>query len=356
MDRKFGFGIIGCGVIAKLHQEQIQTLDKAVLVAVADNNMERAQKLAAKAGVDWYADYQEMLKRDDIDIVTVVTPSGLHAEMAIEAAKAGKHVVVEKPMDIREDKAKQMITACREAGVKLSVISQHRFDPSTIRVKEEIESGKLGQLVLGQVAVNWYRSQAYYDSGAWRGTWELDGGGALMNQSIHTIDLLQYLMGPVESIYAHMGTFAHERIKVEDVAVATGRFQHGGLASIVGTTAAYPGYTARLEVFGTHGSAVIDNDQLTHLYLRRENELGQPYGGGNVLNLTDALDTTSMASGAADPGAISANSHKLQFLDMMQAIEEDREPLVNGEEALKPLQIVLAIYESARTGQSVTLV
>jgi predicted dehydrogenase len=354
MSDEFRFAIIGCGVISKTHQEQIARIEGARLVAVADVVEEKAKSLAERAGADWYTDYRKMLKRDDIDIVNIVTPSGLHAEIAIAAAQAGKHVIVEKPMDITIEKAHSMIQACRDAGVKLSVISQHRFDSSTVRVKKDIENGKLGEMILGQAAVNWYRSQEYYDSGDWRGTWALDGGGALMNQSIHTIDLLQYLMGPVESVYAHTALLSHERIEVEDVAVATVKFKNGALGTIVGTTSAYPGMSARLELFGTHGSAVIENDRLTHLYYRDQAEQGAMYGGGQAVNLA-VEESSSNGTGAADPAAISRESHRLQFLDMINAIREDREPLVNGEEGLKPLKIILAIYQSAKTGQPVIL-
>jgi predicted dehydrogenase len=247
-----------------------------------------------------------------------------------------------------------MIQECRQAGVKLSVISQHRFDPSTVRVKADLEAGHFGNMVLGQATVNWYRSQDYYDSGDWRGTWSLDGGGALMNQSIHTIDLLQYLMGPVESIYAHTATLAHKRIEVEDVAVASVKFKNGALGTITGTTSAYPGLSSRLEVFGTHGTAVIENDKLTNYYFRSAEEKGAMYGGEEAVNLA-AEESFSDGSGASDPAAISGYAHRMQILDMIHAICEDREPLVNGEEGLKPLEIILTIYKSAQTGQPVTL-
>jgi UDP-N-acetyl-2-amino-2-deoxyglucuronate dehydrogenase len=350
--REFRFAIIGCGVISERHVEQIAAIDGARLVAVVDIVEEKACKLAEKCGVDWYTDYKQMLKRDDIDIVNILTPSGMHADMAIDAARAGKHVIAEKPMDITLDKAHAMIAACRDAGVKLAVISQHRFDPSTVRIKKSIYEGNFGNLVLGQAAVNWYRSQGYYDSGDWRGTWELDGGGALMNQGIHTVDILQYLMGPVESVHAHIGTLAHERIEVEDVAVASVKFKNGALGTIVGTTSAYPGFSARIEVFGTKGTAVIDKDILTQYYLRAEGEQGAMYGRGPATNLAEVQEKDG-ATGAADPAAISGDSHRLQILDMIQAIKEDREPMVNGEEALKPLEIILAIYKSAQTGEKV---
>jgi UDP-N-acetyl-2-amino-2-deoxyglucuronate dehydrogenase len=343
MNTEFRFGIIGCGVISRTHADEIGKIKGASLVAVADVAEDCAKNIAKAYGVDWYSDYLELLKRDDIDIVNILTPSGLRAEIAIEAARHGKHVIAEKPIDVTFEKATDMIQACRGAGVKLAVISQHRFDTSTVGVKKVIEEGKMGRVVLGECAVNWYRTQDYYDSGAWRGTWAMDGGGALMNQSIHTIDLLQYLVGPVESVFAHTATLAHERIEVEDVAVATVKFKNGALGTIVGTTSAYPGLSSRLEVFGTTGSAVIEHDKLTHLYLKSEEQDGAP---SNLA--AKNLDTP-------DPTTVFGYAHGLQIEDMMNAIREDREPLVNGEEGLKPLEIILAIYESARTGKEVTL-
>ncbi|WNB92637.1 Gfo/Idh/MocA family oxidoreductase [Bacillus sp. NEB1478] len=343
MTTEFRFGIIGCGVISHTHAEEISKIKGAKLVAVADVVEDCAKSVAQTYGVDWYSDYLELLKRDDIDIVNILTPSGMRAEVVIEAARHGKHIIAEKPIDVTYEKATSMIQACRDAGVKLAVISQHRFDMSTVKVKKSIEEGKFGRLVLGECAVNWYRTQGYYDSGAWRGTWAMDGGGALMNQSIHTIDLLQYLVGPVDSVFAHTATLAHERIEVEDVAVSTVKFKNGALGTIVGTTSAFPGLSARLEVFGTNGSAVIEHDKLTHLFVKSKDPEEQ------INNLAEKdLD-------AHDPSTVFGYAHRLQIEDMMHAIREDREPLVNGEEGLKPLEIILAIYESAKTGKEIKL-
>ncbi|PTX64949.1 putative dehydrogenase [Melghirimyces profundicolus] len=348
MKEEMGVGIIGAGIICDTHAREIREIKGVRLVAVADIVEEKARTFGEKYAVDWYRDYRDLLKREEIDIVNICTPSGLHGTMAIDAARAGKHVIVEKPMDITLKKADAMLEAFRKSGKKLSVISQHRFDLATQQVKREIEAGSLGRLVLAEAAVNWYRPQAYYDKDAWRGTWELDGGGALMNQSIHTIDLLQYLMGPVESIYARGSTVAHERIEVEDVAVATVKFKNGGLGTMTGTTSAYPGMTTRLELFGTEGSAVIENDRLTHFYLRAKEE------GGKPVNLAEAGQPAD-ETGVSDPAAIPGRSHREQFIDVVRAIREDREPSVNGAEGRKPLEIILAIYQSVKTGREVHL-
>jgi UDP-N-acetyl-2-amino-2-deoxyglucuronate dehydrogenase len=344
-DRVIRFGVIGCGVISQRHAEEILAIEDAELVAVADVEPSRAEAFGQRYGIDWYDDFHFLLDRTDIDVINVCTPSGMHARFATAAARAGKHVIVEKPIDISLPKADEMIESCRRAGVKLCVISQHRFDPATIKVKQMMMEGALGRPILGEAAVNWYRSQGYYDSAEWRGTWEWDGGGVLMNQSIHTIDLLQYLMGPVESVQAHMGTLNHDRIEVEDVAVAIVRFRNGGLGTIVGTTAAYPGLSARLEIFGTQGSAVIDSDKLTHLYVAKGG-----IEGGQYKVEAENLAETELEVDVAYPSA-----HRLQFLDMMNAIRENREPLVNGEEGRKGLEIIQAIYQSARTGSAVSL-
>ena len=353
MKREFRFAIAGTGLVSKIHYEQISTIGGAWVTAVFSRKEEKAREFAEQIGADWYTDYNEMLQREDIDIVNIVTPSGMHADMTIAAAKAGKHVIVEKPMDISLKKAFQMIEVCREHRVKLSVISQHRFDPSALKVKSDLQSGRFGKMVLGQCAVNWYRPQSYFDKSPWRGTWGLNGGGVLINQAIHTIDLFQHFMGEVESVYAHTAILAHEKIEVEDAAVATVKFKNGSLGTITGTTAAYPGLMARLEIFGTCGSAVIENDQLTHYYFRDEAKVN-----GQVVNLFDTVELISEgepSDAGSDPGALNGVSHRMQILDVMEAIRADREPSVSGEEGLKPLKIILAIYESSRTGKPVQL-
>jgi len=349
MKKELGCALIGCGVISRTHASQITELDGARLVAVADVIEEKAKKVAEEFSCDYYIDYHQMLQREDIDVVHVLTPSGMHADVAIDAARAGKHVISEKPMDITMEKARLMIEECNRANVKLGVISQHRFDDATVKLKEVIDEGKLGNIVIGNCAVNFYRSQGYYDSGEWRGTWALDGGGSLMNQSIHTIDLLQYLAGPIESIYAHTATLAHVRIEVEDAAVATVRFKSGAIGTIVGTTSAYPGLANRVEIFGTSGSAVIDDDELTHLYFKRKSEEGSSYGDGKAVNVANEYMSNFSANVTV------SNSHGREIADFLDAIRDNREPLINGLEGMKPLEIILAIYQSAQTGQEITL-
>jgi len=348
------FGIIGCGVIGPTHAKAISGLPDARLVAVADVIDEQAQQLADRYGATPYANVQEMLDSEQLDVVNICTPSGLHGVLACQAMRSGRHVIVEKPMEISHEAIEQMLRVQQESGVKMAVISQHRFDPATRHVYELVQQRALGRLVLGSAQIPWWRSQKYYDSGAWRGTWALDGGGVLMNQGIHSIDLLQWLMGPVRTVYAYTDTLAH-RMETEDVAVAVLRFANGGLGTLAGTTGAYPGMGARIEVYGDRGSAVVADDHLASLHLWTEDDEVSPYGTTAAQRAQSVVDQADMPSAARDPAAIDIASHAAQIADMMQAILEDRPPLVDGEAGRRPVEIILGVYESARTHQEVTL-
>jgi len=353
MTEKLRFGIIGCGVIGQIHAEALATLPDAQLVAVADSIPERAQELAEKFHVTPFEDFQEMLAHEELDVVDICTPSGQHGEEASQVMRSGRHVIVEKPMDISHTAIEEMLRVQQETGVKLVVISQHRFDPVTLQVHDLVEEQAFGRLVLGNANIPWWRSQAYYDSGAWRGTWELDGGGVLMNQSIHSIDLLQWLMGPVRSVFAYTDTLVH-RMETEDVAVAVLRFANGALGTISATTGAYPGASTRIEIYGDKGSALIEDDHLSYLHLARDDseEVG-PYGAGAAKRAQHTQTTDKSA--AQDPAALAIRSHISQIADMMRAIRADSTPLLDGYGAKHPVEIILAIYESARTHQEVTL-
>jgi UDP-N-acetyl-2-amino-2-deoxyglucuronate dehydrogenase len=334
MTRKLRFGIVGCGVIGPYHAQAITSLPDAELVAVADLIPEQAQKLAEKFQVTPYGDFQEMLAREQLDVVDICTPSGLHREHASQAMRSRRHVIVEKPMEISRAAIAEMLRATRQ-------------------VYDLVEEQAFGRLVLGNATVPWWRSQAYYDSGAWRGTWELDGGGVLMNQSIHSIDLLQWLMGPVRSVYAYTDTLVH-RIETEDVAVAVLRFANGALGTISATTGAYPGVSTRIEMYGDKGSAVIEDDRLSYLHLARdESEEVGPYGVASGQHVHSSA--TADMSAAQDPAALSFRSHALQIADMIRAIREDGTPLLDGYGARHSVEIILGIYESVRTHKEVTL-
>ncbi|GAC1391454.1 MAG: Gfo/Idh/MocA family oxidoreductase [Ktedonobacteraceae bacterium] len=351
MPEKLRFGIIGCGTIGPTHAEAIDSLPDAQLIAVADPIASRVQKLADRYSVTPYTDIQEMLDREQLDVVTICTPSGEHGKHACQAMRTGRHVIVEKPMEITRAAIDEMLRTQQEMGVKLSVISQHRFDAATQQIHALVQEHAFGRLVLSNVLIPWWRSQAYYDSGAWRGTWQFDGGGVLMNQSIHSIDLLQWLMGPVKSLYAYTDTLAH-RMETEDVGVAVLRFTHGAVGTIAATTGAYPGVTTRIELFGDKGSAIIENDQLGYLHLARdEQETAGDYGSNPKTAQKIAVDS----SAAQNPTVLSANSHALQIADMLRAIRENGTPLVDGNVARHPVDIILGIYESVRTHKEIFL-
>jgi len=351
------FGIVGCGVIGPLHAEAIESLPDTKLAAVADIVADRAQLLAARYGARPYTDLTTMLEQEALDVVIICTPSGTHGELACQAMRAGRHVIVEKPMEIRREALDEMLRVQQESGVKLAVISQHRFDSASQQVRRLVDERAFGKLVLGNAIVPWWRSQAYYDSGAWRGTWELDGGGVLMNQSIHFIDLLQWFMGPVKSVCAYSDTLAH-RMETEDVAVAVLRFANGALGTIAATTSAYPGVMTRVEIFGDQGSAIIENDALTYLHLARDDkEVAGDYGIQSEPHRleTDTAEKGQQGAAAQQANALSVTSHALQIADMIRAIREDGTPLVDGYAGRKPVEIILAIYESARKHQEVFL-
>jgi len=356
---KLRFGILGCGVIGPHHARAIAGLDGAELVAVADVVPELAEKLAGEHECSPYAGLEEMLSSVDLDAVCVCTPSGMHAEDAITALETGKHVVVEKPVDVTLKAADRLLKVQRAMGGKVAVVSQHRFDAATRAVYEAVDTGEFGRLTSASAEVRWWRSQSYYDSGGWRGTWELDGGGVLINQAIHSIDLLQWLMGPVEEVTAHTGLLAHERIEVEDTAVAILKFASGALGTIVATTAAYPGLTATIAVHGDRGSAVIDDDELRYFHAAGEGEEGDAYGAGGGENQAEEVmdrygEVESGTGAGADPASLSL-AHRDQIQDFVEAVREGREPSINLEEGRKPLAIIQGIYESSRTGGPVRL-
>jgi predicted dehydrogenase len=327
----------------------IAELPNAQLVAVTDAMPERARDLAAQFDVETNDDIDEMLARADVDIVSVCVPSGLHASVGTRVAAAGKHVVVEKPIEVTLEAADRLIAACKANQVELAVISQHRWDRGVRQLKELVDSGRLGRLVLGDAVVKWYRTQEYYESGDWRGTKNLDGGGALMNQGVHYVDLLQWVMGPVDQVFARCRTSAHEHIEVEDIAVAVLSFANGAVGVLEGSTAVYPGLSERLEVTGTGGTVIVEAGEVKVRELKDEKGETTPYGG----KVAPADD--GRGQGAVDPSDISYRGHREQLADLIAAIESGRRPSIDGAEARKPLEIILAVYESARTGRDVKL-
>tara|TARA_B100000749_G_scaffold195510_1_gene151911 strand:- start:810 stop:1628 length:819 start_codon:yes stop_codon:yes gene_type:complete len=269
-------------------------------------------------------------------------------EPAVAAAEAGKHVIIEKPLEITLERCDAIIESCEKANVRLCAIFNSRFSDASQLVKDTVSSGRLGQLTLGDAYVKWYRSQDYYDSGDWRGTMELDGGGALMNQSIHAIDFLQYVMGPVESIQAFTDTLAHKRIDVEDVAVAALRFKNGALGVVEGTTAVYPGSLKKFEFSGTKGTIVLEEEDI----ITWEFEEEEPEDAEIKQQFTEKK---SGGGGASDPRAINNDNHRRQMINLIQSIENNIPHLVDGREGRKAVEIILAIYQSSKAGKTVHL-
>ena len=338
----FGIALIGAGNIARVQLEAIKHIENAKVSVVCNRDENRGKKLAESAGAFWTNDLKSAVERDDVDIVSVCTPSGAHLEPALLAARARKHLMVEKPLEISLTKIDQIVSAAKEHKVKLSCFFPSRFMKGVAKTKEAIDQGRLGKLILADAYVKWFRDQTYYDVG-WRGTWELDGGGALMNQSIHSIDLLQYLAGPVKSVFAHTATLAHD-METEDTAAAVLRFGSGAIGVIQGSTSCWPGSPARLELCGTKGSVTLEEGRIVRWELKDTTEKEK--------EAMLSLEQTS-GSGSADPMGIDFENHKRQIEDMLSAIENSHEPVIAGEEARKAVEIILAIYQSAKDSRLV---
>jgi predicted dehydrogenase len=340
-----GFGIIGTGMVASRHAEAIDALPHAHLVAVTDVVHESATAFGRAWGCSVEPGLPALLARDDIDVVSVCVPSGLHAEVGILAAGAGKHLVVEKPIDVTLAAADRLIDAARVAGVAMTVISQNRFAPGVVAARQLLDQGALGDLVFGGASTKWYRSQAYYDSAEWRGTWELDGG-SLLNQGIHYIDLLRWMMGPVAEVTAVFATRAHD-VEVEDVTVATLRFSSGAIGSVVTSTAIFPGFAQRLEVCGSAGTLIVEDNQLVMRSLMTDT----PDRGRRTAEL--AAGTAELSS--SGDARIVSPGHAAQLADFLAAIDEGRQPAVTADSGRAALEIVCAIYQAARQGHAVAI-
>ncbi|MFH1006302.1 MAG: Gfo/Idh/MocA family oxidoreductase [Candidatus Latescibacterota bacterium] len=348
-DGKLGYGIVGCGVIGPWHAESVAHCSDAELVAVCDIDEEKGRAFAEKYGnVAFHREYKELLAREDVDVISVCTPSGAHAEVMIAAAEAGVHVLCEKPIEIQLDRVQAMIRAAKEHHVKLGCIFQRRTYEVSKKVREAVMRGDLGKMVLADAYLKYYRSQEYYNSAGWRGTWALDGGGALMNQGVHGVDLLMWLMGddPIVSVTAKADHLVRD-IEVEDTSVALITFESGAYGVIEGTTSVNPGEETKITLHGKLGTIILDEGKIGRWATttgeddraqEQEIEVAEEKGGGT-----------------GDPKAISISGHIALVNDMVQAIKEDREPMVTPESARKSVALILAIYESARTGKEVRL-
>lgn len=301
---------------------------------------------AATHGGRPYSQLDRFLGDATVTLVDICTPSGAHLEPAVAAAAAGKHLVVEKPLEITTERCDRIIAACGEAGVLCSGIFQSRFSRGAAAMKKLVDGGAFGTVVVAGASTRYFRTDEYYAASDWHGTWEVDGGGALMNQSIHAVDLLNWLVGPVTSVSAHTATVAHQGIEVEDVATASLQFANGALGTIVGSTGAFPGFDKQIEIAGTRGSATMVQNRIVEWHFQDER--------WNDVAAEGAEEDTG-SSGAADPRAVAPVLHRRQLEDVAAAIENERPPSVTASGARDAVAIVRAVYDSARTGGRVAV-
>ena len=341
MNRKLGFGVIRTGAITAKRAAAIEEVEGAELVALCSSSEERATLATEKFKVKTYADWSDFLNHPGLDVVCICTGSGYHLEPAIEAAKKGKHLFIEKPIEINLERADQLIRACREIGVKLGVVYQNRFGEDYIKLKQAVDDGKLGELFMGNAYINWFREEAYYSSSDWKGTLKGDGGGALINQGIHTIDLLLDIMGDATSVYGQVKTVLYP-IEGEDLGAAMVHFANGALGNITAGTSLYPGYPERLEIYGSQGSVILPAGKIIHWNIKGEEDT--------------VMEERGEAKGTSDPMAIGHQLHSAQYRDFVEAIWEERDPLVTGRTARKSLELIRGIYQSSKSNAVIQLV
>jgi predicted dehydrogenase len=345
-------GLIGAGSISATHARAARAISGVEVVAVYGANLEKVSHLGQQYGAAGYQDFEAFLAHRPMEMVIVGSPSGLHAQQGILAARQALHVLVEKPIATSVEQSAALIGACEKAGVKLGVIFQDRFKPQARLLKQLIEEGSLGRILLAEARVKWYRDPEYYSKSRWRGTWELDGGGALMNQGVHTVDLLLWLLGDVTRVHAWTASLRHS-IATEDTALALLEFRSGTLATLLATTAAYPGYPRRIEITGTEGTVVFENDVIVAADLRdRAQGLSGPAGvdmpgslakpGG--LGKNDAPDRNPSAS---SPMVSDTRGHQSAIEDFIHAVEQDEKPACDGHEAQRSVALIEKIYQTS---------
>lgn len=340
MSTEICYGLIGCGRVAPRHAQSLKQISRARLAAVADIRRGRADRFAEEYGATSYYDYHALLEQPEIDAVTICVPSGLHAQVTLDALDAGKHVLVEKPIALSLHDADRMIALAAQKKLRLGVVLQNRYNSPMQQVRRLIDDGGLGRLYLGNACVRWFRPQSYYEDD-WHGTIAMDGG-ALMNQSIHHIDALRWLMGPVQSVHAYSATLAHS-MEAEDVGVATLRFANGALGTVEGSTLTWPqNLEGSVAVFGERGSVKIGGTALNRIVLWKvDGQLEQ--------------EAEILTAQRVDPPSVYGYSHREVIHDFTEAVLDGRTPGTPGEEARTSLELVLAMYESARTGKEVSL-
>mgnify|MGYP003575051489 CR=1 FL=1 len=347
-EKQFGFGIIGAGTIAEIHALAIGAMPNTKLYGVYSISKNKSQVFADKHGCASYDTLEALLNVSEIEIVCICTPSGIHMEPALKCIEAGKHCVIEKPLEITLDKCDRIIDAADKAGIKTAVIFPSRFYEGSQRIKRAVEEHRFGDMVLGSAYVKWSRSDSYYQSATWRGTWDLDGGGALMNQGIHSVDLLQWYMGDVAAVQAVAANRKHKTIAVEDTVVATLQFASGALGTLECSTAVYPGAFKRIEIMGASGTAILEEASLLKWQFEKAS-------AEDTFILEQMSDANQSHGGVSNPGDISFTGHQKQLEDMISSIQTGKKPLVDALEGRKSVAIVRAVYDSARTGGKVKL-
>jgi UDP-N-acetyl-2-amino-2-deoxyglucuronate dehydrogenase len=333
-------GILGGGNISQTHARAASEIDGINLVAVCGANLGKVGRLAETYGSSAYNDLEAFLKHKPMEVVLIGSPSGLHAEQGIQAARQGLHVLLEKPIAINTEQTDQLLSECEKAGVKLGVFFQDRTAPDILKLKELIDSGGLGKPILVSARVKWYRQPDYYKESRWRGLQALDGGGALMNQGVHTVDLLLWLMGEVRKVWAKTTTALHD-IEVEDTAVAAFEFSSGAIGTLEAATSAYPGYARRLELTGSEGTVIIENDRLIAVNLRATDLISEPAAGADERSVSPTISDVS--------------GHRRVLEDFLQAIATGKQPLCDGLQGRRSVELVQAIYQSSQSGEAVTL-
>lgn len=338
--KKYGIGIVGCGTISGTHAEAIRGSKKAKLIAAYSRTKSSINTFCEEYGVKGFTDYQHFLSCPDLDIVVICTPTGTHLDYGIEAANAGKSLIVEKPIEINLGRGKDLISICRENNVQLAVIYQSRFISDVIRMKKVVDYRVLGKIFMVDVSMKWYRSQDYYNKGNWKGTLALDGGGAVINQAIHTIDLMVWFFGKPESLYAYKGTYTHEGIEGEDNAIAAMRFKNGAVGLFCASTSIVPPSNRKFEIHGKKGTAVLNGDWLELKLDGKQTDEGKMKTG----------------SGSSSPlEGMTSNHHQKQYEQVLDAFNKGKKPIVSGEESLESLAVVEAIYESSEMGEEIWL-
>jgi UDP-N-acetyl-2-amino-2-deoxyglucuronate dehydrogenase len=333
MPKTYKIGIVGSGAIAQKHAQAIESLPNAELVSLFNPNPESAAQSQNRFSVPVLSDWEEFIQFSGLDIVCVCTPSGMHLEPALKAIEEGKHVFVEKPIEVTLERANRMIEAAEAKKVQLGVVFQNRFSRDFMQLANAVKSGLFGRILMGNAAINWFRDSGYYSGSQWKGTLAYDGGGALINQAIHTIDLLLAVMGEVDSVFGKVKTSLYP-IEGEDLGAALVNFKSGAMGTITAGTSLFPGYPERLEIFGTEGSAILEAGKLTAWNVRGA-ESPMP------------KHQNAIASGSSDPNAIGFELHAAQWKNFLNAIEQGVQPEVNGFESRKSLELIRAIYESS---------